>query len=283
METTRKDGESSTQKAAWEWFDNTTIQEYQTCPKKCYLKYQKHYRSRKPKSPLEFGRAYHKAKELLLLGKDGEIAELVKSYEAPAEEDLRTRSKLEKLINTYKAERFPPKWDETLMIEEPISLDIGGYHFIVKPDTVIKWRGGVYGYESKHTAYKLYSHYFESFGRSSQVDAQMLGIKEKMGECLGIYGEVAVVRKGGPTSKLKEIEFLTDIITRTPQELKKAKEYFKDWMDTIVADTKFLENRKSCFTFGSPCEFLPLCTGYIDNPDEHYKIEPWDPRNKEEE
>lgn len=275
-----KDGcaESVTpENARWEWFDNTIINEYQTCPKKAFLKYQKHWRTKNVIPTLDFGRAYHLGTEYLTKGQPEKIAEVVASYKEPVGEELRTQAKLEKALKTYQAERCPPKWDKTLEIEKVVEMDLGcGTRFVVKPDNVIEWRGGIYGYERKHTA-KLSSNYFASYARSSQMDAQMLAIKSKFGECHGIYLEATVIRKGGPYAKTKEIEFLTDIVTRTPQELEKAKEYFSRWMCAIKKDKEFLENRKSCFSYGYPCEFLPYCTGRIDNPEEHYQKRIWNP------
>jgi len=262
--------------ATWEWFDNTTITEYQKCPRKAYLKYQKHYRSPRESTILNFGIAHHKCKELTLLGREGEVGAIIDAYQPPQDEDLRTQLKLKKCHDVFKAERMPPRWEETLSVEEPISFPIGEFKFVVKPDCVIKWRGGIFGYESKHTA-RLTNTYFDAFKRNSQVDAQMLGIREKFGMCQGIYVEATVIRKGGPTSKLKEVEIITDIQSRSPQELEEAKEYFHNWMKVITADKQFLENKTSCFNFGVPCEFIGLCNGNITNPEEYYTIRKWDP------
>lgn len=267
--------------AQWDWFDNTIITTYQTCPRKAYFKFQKFFQSRRENSTLDFGRSYHKAKEFLLLGKPELVQGVIDAYNPPVDEDLRTKLKLEKAIKAYVTEKMPPRWEETLAVEGTLEVPIGGLLLLVKPDLVIKWRGSIFGLESKHTA-KLISNYFDGFKRNSQIDAQLLGIRRKFGECKGIYVEATIVRKGGPTSKLREIEFLTDIISKPEDELKRSERYFEQWMLTIKEDKKFLENRKGCFAYGRPCEYLGLCSGNVEDPYTHYKLDSWDPRNVEE-
>jgi hypothetical protein len=255
------------------------IQEFLTCPRKYDLKYNRHWRRGKSAPALEWGRVWHKVVELLLTNKEGEIEALIASYQDYPDDDLRTRAKLYKALAEFKTSRLPVRWEQTIAVEQAITLPIEEFTFAVNPDTVIKWRGAIYGYERKHTG-RLGDNYFNVFSRATQVDAQMLAIEKEFGSCNGIYVEATLIRKGGPKSKLKEVEIFTDIVGRDRQALVQSRQYFLDYMRTIRDTKVFRENRQSCFAYGRACEYLPYCTGKIDHPEEYYQIEVWNPLNR---
>lgn len=260
-------------------YDNTMIQEFLVCQRKFFLKYIKNWRRGKSAPALEWGRAYHKIVELLLTGRENEIEEVIQAYQDYPDDSLRTREKLRRALATFKTERMPVRWEQTIAVEQAITLPIEEFTFAVNPDTVIKWRGATYGYERKHTG-RITENYFNVFSRATQVDAQMLAIEKEFGSCNGIYIEATLIRKGGPTSKLKEVEIFTDIAQRDKTSLATSRQYFLDWMRRIRDEKVYPENRQSCFAYGRGCEYLPFCQGKVENPEEYYQIEVWNPLNR---
>ena len=258
-------------------FSNSSVTTFLKCPRMYYLKYIKGYESKRKSVNLIFGDAVHKICKHLYKGEIDAAQSIVINYPNFPDEDIRNRGKLAKVLTEYQRLKFPVPWDKTLAVEDKIEFRCGPYLFVVIPDAVVEWNGGIYGVEHK-TMTALRDNFFRSFGRDTQIDAQMLGIKDKYGRCDGIYVNAIVCRKGGPTSKKSEVEFLMDLVTRTDADLEKSREYFKthidDLTDMVKADKEdgwtWHENRTSCFDYNDSCIFCGLCNDRIDNPDKYY-------------
>jgi len=266
-------------------YDNSMITEYQGCHRRAKNHYIDHWVSKEKNPTLWFGSTYHRCIECLLPPKNGtgaDVEKIIQTYKPPQTEGLRTQDKLRKLVQLYMREKMPIRWDRVIALEEAISFPIGEFTFVVNPDTVIEWRnGGIYGWERKHTQ-NLSRFYFEKFDMDSQIDAQMLGIRHKYGKCNGILVEAGIIRKGGPRSKLPEVEIITGIpFSRTPEELKEAEEYFHYWMDRMENDTRFEKNKTNCYAYGRRCEFKDVCLNKIGKMEDHFNREVWDPQNRE--
>lgn len=252
-----------------EYYSNSSITTFQQCPKKFFWSYHALLTTKKKSAPLGFGTALHTGIRNLYRGKEADNVELVKSYIPKQGEELRTQAKLHAVFEEYKKAKMPPVW-EVLAVEEPIQFEIYGKTFVVIPDMVVKWRDQIYVVEHKHST-RLTDNFFRKFQRDSQIDMEMLGVIEKYGSCAGVYINAIIIRKGGPKSKLAEVEILMDLITRTKEQLEEAKSYFVQWASKITFETEFLENRRSCFDYNDSCSFLGLCTGVTKVDSELYE------------
>lgn len=221
---------------------------------------------------------------LLYQGNEDKVNEIIEEFVERPGEEIRTKDKLRKVVEKYKAEKIPPPWEKTIEIEKELFFNAGPYRFVVIPDMVIQWRGAIYGVDHKHTT-KMDDNFFRKFTRDSQIDAQMIAIKEKYGSCNGIWVNGVVVRKGGPKAKLPEIEFLRDVAERTADELDQSRKYFEDWARQCSEDKQKLERRTNCFSFRRSCPYLGICTDRYSNEEiqEYFEVVPWKPRVEEEE
>ena len=243
------------------YFSNSGITCFQTCNKKYYWSYIALLSPKKKTSPLSFGSAIHTGIKNLYRGKEEENKELVRQYIPNQGEELRTAAKLEVVFDTYKREKFPMIW-EVLAVEDPIQFDIDGEIMVVVPDLVVKWRDEIYVIEHKHTT-RLTANFFEKFHRDTQIDIEMMGVRSKYGSCAGVYVNGIVIRKGGPKSKLAEVELIMDKITRKDEELARTHEHLSKTIKRIKEEKEFLENRTSCFNYNSRCPYLGLCTNTV--------------------
>lgn len=238
-----------------------------------YLKYIKGYETKHKSVNLAFGDAIHKIFKCIYTEKMEDTEAIINNYTTQDPKEIRTQGKLRKVRDKYCAEKLPVPWDKTLAVEEKLYFKAGNYSFVVIPDAVVEWNGGIYGIEHK-TMTNLRDNFFKSFERDSQIDAQMLGIKDKFGRCDGIYVNAIICRKGGPKAKTAEVEFLMDLVTRTDADLEKSRIYFADHIHDLWDRPGNIEywpeNRTSCFDYNDSCIFCGLCNDRIDNPDEYY-------------
>lgn len=225
--------------------------------------------TRKRAAPLGFGSALHGGIKNLYRGEKEKNYDLIRSYIPKQGEELRTQAKLQTVLEEYEKAKFPMIW-EIVAIEEPIQFEISGKIFVVVPDLVVKWRDQLYVVEHKHST-RLTDNFFRKFQRDSQIDIEMLGVIEKYGSCAGVYVNAIIIRKGGPKSKLAEVEILMDLITRDEKQLKEARVYFSDWANKINDEVDYLENRRSCFDYNSTCDFIGLCNGTVKIDSELYE------------
>lgn len=240
------------------YFSNSGVTCFQECPRKYYWSYVALLTPKKKSSPLGFGTAVHSGIKNLYRNQAEKNQELVAQYIPNQGEELRTQAKLENIFRTYQAEKFPMLW-EVVAVEDPIKFTVGGHTFVVIPDLVVKWRDEFFVIEHKHTT-RLTANFFEKFQRDSQIDAEMLAVRSKYGSCGGVYVNGIVIRKGGPKSKLAEVELIMDKITRTEDQLRESERYFYNWIERTLQEITFPENRRSCFNYNSRCGYLPLCT-----------------------
>ena len=254
-------------------FSNSSVTTFLKCPRMYYLKYIKGYESKRKSVNLIFGDSVHKVCKHLYKNEFDAAKNIVAQYPNFPDEPIRTRGKLDKVLVEYQKLKLPVPWDKTLAVEDLIEFRCGPYLFVVIPDAVVGWNGGIYGVEHK-TMTSLRDNFFKSFERDSQIDAQMLGIKDKYGRCDGVYVNAIICRKGGPTSKKSEVEFLMDLVTRTDAQLEKSRKYFEYHIGKVATTRcgveEWPENRTSCFDYNDSCIFCPLCDERIDNPDEYY-------------
>lgn len=245
------------------YFSNSAITTFQECEKKYEWGYVQLLSPKRKGAPLTFGSALHEGIRNLYRGKKEANTKLVADYIPQQGEQLRTQAKLEAVLRTYEEERFPPIW-KVLAVEEPIILtDDNQIPFVVVPDLVVEWRNGeIYVIEHKHST-RLTNNFFDKFQRDTQIDAEMLAVKSKYGRCDGVYINAIIIRKGGPSSKLAEVEILTDLVTRSEEALEKSKKHISQIVRRIIETDDFLENRKACFNYNSRCPYLGLCTGTI--------------------
>lgn len=256
-------------------FSNSSVTTFLKCPRMYYLKYIKGYESKRKSVNLFFGDSVHKIFKHIYLNEIDATTNIINQYTYIDPKEIRTQGKLRKMRDAYVAQKLPVPWDKTLAVEDLIEFRVGPYLFVVIPDAVVEWNGGIYGIEHK-TMTSLRDNFFKSFGRDSQIDAQMLGIKEKYGRCDGVYVNAVICRKGGPKAKTEEVEFLMDLVTRTEADLEKSRRYFEEHINDLscrahdLTDAEWPENRTSCFDYNDSCIFCPLCNDKLDNPDDYY-------------
>ena len=250
-------------------------------------------RAKRPSTPLIFGGAYHEAKAIWFQTHDinKTIDHFKAIYETPKDETLRTQERGVKSLKLY-AEKFPTEPFEIVEIETPIVYDIG--HSLIKrlvvPDLVIRWDGRYYGWETKTTGSFGGASYFDQFSPNEQIDSQTAGIKAKWGSCDGVYIEVSVFRKGGPRSKLPELEFYRKPIGRTPEDIAWYKRDICDVYDQYIErlkSNKWPANRASCHDFKEGCPYRLLCRAGDDDitrdeyeRTENFYIKRWNPFDK---
>ena len=292
--------------------DYTTTNTYEVCPLKSKRRYLDHLttvpETRRP--ALEFGHALHKAWETWygLQGKvdvtppqrlQSAIDAFVDDYTDIPGEELRTRDRGMRFLKYY-ADRFPSEDFQIIQLELPITFDIGHPRIkrLSKVDAVVKWPEGQYSpFEHKHTA-AFGDSYFNQFSPNEQIDTEIMAVRSRFGPgCYGAYVNCAVIRKGGPRSKLPEFDVFRELVNRTEQDLEWTRRNLVSlYYDIELRILRHVSGghisdvwpgyRKSCHEFRTGCPYRRLCkVGDNDEPqnvdaaerERWFREEKWDP------
>lgn len=281
--------------------DSTKIKCYMECPRKYFFEYVLHWRSGKPNKHLEFGIAWHLAKEALLLGSSVEesYALFLNHYRlhyAP-QMDLDMRPKdpgtaliaLEDWAQTYK------HWLKhiTIMYTEVSGQTplFAGNVLTWKIDAIIEDERGIWALDHK-TASVLSSSWIANWA----LDIQM---KTYIHALVSVYGNVVsgaiidgtILQKSGVKQQQVKVMHtdrqMNQWFWNTNRMLAHLENDFVELSECDVEDEvlmAFPQNPQSCSKWGL-CQYHTYCSAW-SNPSAHecpseFTINPWNPLARE--
>jgi hypothetical protein len=150
---------------------------------------------------------------------------------------------------------------QTIWVEKELRQNIGEFTFGGKLDLVQRIDGQMWIVEHKTTSADISPG--GSYIQGAQYWSQLTLYRMLLPEACGVI--LDVVRKG-KTPKYAQVE-----IHHTQKELDDAKENLLAWARKMRYGLVYPRNTDSCFKWGGPCEYLPLCSGECSREDVRYR------------
>ena len=290
-------------------FDNSMLSSFKDCPRKYYLRYQKHWRSEGTAIPLVFGLSWHAGQDAVwqyarkLSGQpalvNAAMAKFLECWEGEGMqanmslEDIeryapRTPSVAHEMYSNYIDTRWKMLMEaKVIAVEQPFAVPMPGHEdtwYVGRLDKVVEHNGQILVLEHKTTtAYKkdggFQSSYVEGWYTDSQVKGYQFGGSLFFEGMQQVWVDAALVHK----KEHNHFRFIP-----IAHQVNIIEEWIKDtgnWIDRLEADFKagyFPKNENSCQgKFGS-CTYINLCRTMPDNmiPDEPppgFMVEKWEP------
>lgn len=286
--------------------DPTKLQCYMKCPRMYFLKYIMLIQKEGKVHNLEFGKAFHKAKDVLFtLGYSADSVE--KAYQAFLEDyrksysdatDLDFKGKnpanvdlaLLSYVDEYKEDKF-----EVLHTEIGIAVPISDTRTIYgNMDSVMKGPRGILSLETK-TAAQMWTYAADNFMMSFQIDTYSHFLYSYYYPENNIYGvvvDISVFRKSG----VEHVRIpCIKTIDRLESWLWQANEVFDDLEEDYerlgrvkkedIIMKAFPRRPVSCVQYNRICPYMDLCHAW-NNPLQHtgetplgFEFKTWDPRD----
>ena len=251
-----------------EYYDNTRVSTFKTCPRKFFFRHVKHWVADGNKAALAFGAAWHSAQEVIWpamikgLPKN-EIAKLAFiafvqewtdqgfphpdeiGYELEKELAPRTPGTAFEMILDYIDNRIPKVKDlELISVERPFIVpldpDDDSVFYVGKIDKVVRQRGKVRAVEHKTTTlYKkdggFRSTFIDGFSPNSQVDGYLYALHMLWpGQVQGVWIDGALVHRN-------ETAFMFIPVEKQEDQLHSWLWETRYWIDQIQAHKAALE------------------------------------------
>jgi len=305
----------------WEVQDATKIQAYMVCPRKYFYEYVLGWRHKIPNKHLAFGTAWHLAMEVVLQdGTSAEaLAKAYQSFESSYRETFdptwdegnspKTPATVLRALPMY-AEKYANDDFKVLRIEVAGSIPVNDKRVIhFKEDTICEGNEGIFSLEHK-TGSSYTNSWIAQWPQKMQVgvythtlysmypENRVWGVKIN-----GFFPREPPKMKlnGEPYKGARDIEFHRVPIRRDVQSLNSWLWEVNRWLDNIEDDFQrlsesteddpileaFPRNTESCTKYGKPCDFIDYCTLWhnplreAENPPLEFKVEHWDPRNRD--
>ena len=290
--------------------DATKIQTYMTCPRLYFYQYILGFRKEEPIHALEFGRAWHEAKDVLFT--DGySIARIEKAYEAflnsyrktygeQTDMDFHPKSpgNAQLALMEYVKEYAELDSFTVLYTEIGISVPIGSDRSLYgKMDSIVKddvKLGKIVSYEHK-TAGALWKWWADSWMMKFQIATytHFLFSYYDPKEVYGVIVDGTVFRKGGNEHIRVPCEltlpYLDNWLYDTNQIFTKLEGDFNLLSEAKEEDIfmkAFPRCSESCVKYNRICDFHETCKNWhnpiqkLDMIPQGYKVEFWDPRKE---
>ncbi len=273
-------------------FDYTMFSTYQSCARKYDFRVNKGLVSKTGMSAPDFGKAIHKALDVLYVAWDVEAAiEVFKKdfVEDLIKDDKRTHKMGEWILRNY-TEKYRDQPFKVLSCEREFTVDLPNKNKLIgRIDKIIEWDGAVWVMDHKTTSQLgpqfMYMHTPNLQFSGYVYAAQQLGY----GKCVGVLVDAILVAKGlfEAKSRDKLTPLLRDFAYRSPADI-------KEYLDVATALTSeihineetedWVPNWGSCSDYGE-CAYRKICKepGEFRQRiiDSEFKVEHWDPRGKE--
>ncbi len=264
--------------------DNTIMSDYQTCPRKFFLRHLCDIVPEEESIYLRFGTYMHESLSVLYETHNAMKAmEVWDSYKDNPMDEKRTAARGKEIVKGYALE-FPREPFEILANELPFQVPIRDcFYLIGKLDLVVEWHQGIYGMDHKTTS-QLGKYYFEQFTRSRQMLGYTHGLRTLYGHLDQLVHGMIINAIAVYKSKLKferHIQAYGD--HRLEEYLRYVHKLMKEIQKAVLKDdpTIFIPNTDACTLYGR-CQYKNLCDSTRPKFElEHdYRIEPWDPREE---
>lgn len=172
---------------------------------------------------------------------------------------------------------------EVLEVEIVDEFKIQDIDYIVKVDTIVKSKAGIFVLEHKTTT-KLPYNYFYQFDPNMQISGYCNYVLQKYGQCSGaiinamVVGYRARAYKGEPAGF--HCQFVREIVNRSKEQLKDFEVNVSGWVDKLEiakSANMFPRNTQACHQFKG-CGFKELCSNCDDEQIRTTLYETYDPK-----
>jgi len=296
-----------------EWYDASRIDLLLTCPRRYYYRHELHLVPADGGSnndALTFGSAIHSALEMHYKGTGWDMVDCPHRNpiddECPFCREGRTRALFAKFLQCFPSnleterrmqvtglrllakylEHYREEPFKVHEVEQSVIFPIDNFYFVGRIDLLVTWPD--WHITDHKTAGQVSDNYHRGFRIHTQLTGYMLAASDAVKEPVtkAIVNTLVVPRGAKPVEPDKH--FVRRITTRNQAD-------FDEWYITIRAAVAEIRTYKQngawpqrpsgCFNYNRQCEYWDLCTvarsarqGIIEA---QFKVEPWDPTNKE--
>jgi hypothetical protein len=287
-------------------FDSSAVREHMDCPRKYYFSSVRHWKFEAPNKHLEFGTAWHLAKEHLILngmsGKTLEEAYLLflhhyRQFFTPAEDVTNKPKNPEGCMMGL--EQVAERWEQPLEVfgtEMAGQVPIGPERlWAFKIDALIRDSRGVFIIDHK-TASRLDANWADSFLQSVQMQGYIWAVSYYFPELLNDFKGVHVE---GTVFRARDAECVDIFVKR--DELALNEWLFQvnhqidliQWSEDVLAESEptepflraYPKNTEACTKYGR-CPYMDIClSGHnplaMKEPPIGFEVREWNPLAEE--
>jgi len=269
--------------------DNSTLQCFKDCPKKCYLRYRRHLVPKDDTNRFkpEFGSAIHKGMEVWYKTKDAEkmdkaFIDYWAKYDGQDTANIRTMERGLVTLQKYRTMFLDePMTVDPEMVEIKFDIDVGPFMFHGGVDLIAKWLDWEGAYICDHkTSTRKNS---VCVRPNAQIEGYSYGAAAISGlKIKGAIFNFFTFRKGRAKEKIENTidinRQMVDISEESIEQWKKDFLYWAHQLQHSEESNTWPRNTGMCFTYGR-CPYLSICEmgGSLKNVDAMYNITPWEP------
>jgi len=278
-------------------FDYTSMSTFQTCQRKYDFRINRGLVGKVGMTAPDFGKAIHKALDAWYKDKDVDnaVAIFKADYQESDEDDKRTYRMGEWILKNYH-EKYRDQPFKVLATEQEFTIRLpNGNNLIGRIDKIIEWDGAVWGVDHKTTS-SLGDAYMRFHTPNLQFSGYTYAIQQLgFPACQGILVDAILVAKGllEASSRSKLVPLRRDFAYRSVGDIEEYLQIaqqiqgqirFNEEMEIGYNRSAWLPNFDACTDYGE-CPYRKICKEPIEYRDRiiasDYKVEHWDPRDKE--